>query len=350
MTRTQRVAASFLLLATVAAAGAVRRAIRIAQQPILLPAVTSIPALRLLFDLTPVRVRTTVEWQKVFLTVPHWDFLHDHTIWQRMQFEDWDVLPADTRKSGLQRLLDRYGALATDRRKWQTMTANDWDDVPQPARVMAIAGMIEYWTAYYNVGFDAGLGHEFAARTVKAIAMSESWFEHRAIYRNADGSLDIGIGGASDFARRTIRRWYVAGLCDFTMSDDDYYNPWLASRWIAFWFEEMLQEAGGDVDLAIRAYNKGLGDAMDGAGDDYLAAVRRRRMRYFVGPSHSPTWATLSDYRRHGRGGARVAPAIQSETVSHGPTVRLSRAPRRNRVDGHGAAHRPQRYSSHRAR
>ncbi len=83
------------------------------------------------------------------------------------------------------------------------------------------------------------------------------------------------------------------------MSDDDYYNPWLASRWIAFWFEEMLQEAGGDVDLAIRAYNKGIGDALEGDGGDYLAAVHRRRGRYFVGPSNSPTWASLSEYRRH---------------------------------------------------
>jgi hypothetical protein len=57
--------------------------------------------------------------------------------------------------------------------------------------------------------------------------MSESGSS--ALHLNADGSV-IGIGGASDFARRTIRRWYVAGLCDFPMSDDDYYNPWLASR------------------------------------------------------------------------------------------------------------------------
>jgi hypothetical protein len=61
----------------------------------------------------------------------------------------------------------------------------------------------------------------------------------------------------------------------------------------------MLQESDGDVDLAIRAYNKGIGDALDGAGDEYLTAVRRRRRRYFVGPSGSPTWAALSAYRHH---------------------------------------------------
>lgn len=299
MTLTQRIIASSMLVAGVSAAGAALYATRILKQPIVLPVVPSIRASALLFDTTPVRVRTTVEWQKMFVEVPRWDFLHDHTIWRRMQFEDWDVLPADTRNTGLQRLLDRYGSLATDRRAWRTMTANDWDDVPQPARAMAVAGMIEYWVRHYDVGAGAGIDPEFAARTVKAVAMSESWFEHRALHRNTDGSVDIGIGGASDFARRTIRRWYASGLCDFTMSDDDYYNPWLASRWIAFWFEEMLQEAGGDVDLAIRAYNKGIGDALEGDGDEYLTAVRRRRRRYFVGPSGSPTWATLSAYRRH---------------------------------------------------
>jgi hypothetical protein len=39
---------------------------------------------------------------------------------------------------------------------------------------------------------------------------------------------------------------------------------------------------------------------LEGDGGDYLTAVHRRRGRYFVGPSNSPTWATLSEYRRHG--------------------------------------------------
>ena len=27
-----------------------------------------------------------------------------------------------------------------------------------------------------------------------------------------------------------------------TFTDDDYFNPWLASRWLAFWVDLMLQE------------------------------------------------------------------------------------------------------------
>lgn len=44
-----------------------------------------------------------------------------------------------------------------------------------------------------------------------------------------------------------------------TFTDDDYFNPWLASRWLAFWVDLMLQEANGDMDLVVRVYNWGIG-------------------------------------------------------------------------------------------
>jgi len=27
------------------------------------------------------------------------------------------------------------------------------------------------------------------------------------------------------------------------MTDEEYYNPWLASRWLAFWFELMQHDS-----------------------------------------------------------------------------------------------------------
>ena len=128
--------------------------------------------------------------------------------------------------------------------------------------------------------------------------MSESWFDHRAAAVNRDGTRDIGLGGASEYARDVLRRWYAAGRVDFTLADREYYNPWKATRWLAFWFGLMIDEARGDLDLAVRAYNWGLPRAQDGEGRDYLAVVKQRRARYFEGPSRSPTWRILSAFRR----------------------------------------------------
>jgi hypothetical protein len=243
-------------------------------------------------------VVTTVNWRKVKTTSTRPQILADERLWRRMHFEDWDRLPAEVRANGLDRMWARYGALVTARHAWSEMDADAWDDVPQPVRAMVFVSMIEHWVAFYDVGGSFGVPRGEVLRSLKAIAMSESWFDHRASAVNTDGSVDLGLGGASGFARRTIRRWYDNGRCDFTMSDDEYHVPWLATRWLAFWFEVMLQEAEGDIPLAIRAWNWGIGRAAAGAGDAYLAAVERRRARFFEGPSRSPTWQRLSMLRR----------------------------------------------------
>lgn len=292
-------AAAMMLMAGLAAAvlmGVTTYQRHTAPEP--LPPVARRPIFPTLFDVTPTEVITTQHWTKVPILVPRWQFLADHTIWQRMHFEDWDRLDEASRRAGLTRLVERYGHLVADARAWPTMTAEDWDAVPQPIRAMAIVGMIEHWVGFYDVGSAFGLDPGLVLRTTKAIAMAESWFDHRALHRNRDGSMDVGIGGASDFARRTLRRWHEAGLADFTLGDDEYYNPWLASRWLAFWMDLTIHEADGDLDVAVRAYNWGIGRALAGGGADYLDAVRRRRQRYFEGPSDSPTWFTLSQYRR----------------------------------------------------
>lgn len=282
------------------------------------PAVAPIDIRPLFFDLRPTAVVTTASWVKIPLTVERWQFLRDRAIWLRMHFEDWDELPEEARTEGLRRLLDEYGALATARRAWPRMSAYDWDYVPQPVRAMATVGMIEAWTAHYRPGETYGLDQALVLRTIKAIAMSESWYDHRAIYRNTDGSVDVGIGGASDFARRTMRRFYDTGWTDFSLSDDDYYNPWLASRWLVFWVALMIDEAEGDLELAVRAYNWGLGRAQRGAGEEYLAGVERRRRRYFEGPSNSPTWSTLSRFRRV-RAGLPALPPLLSRPLGIAP-------------------------------
>lgn len=250
------------------------------------------------FDTTSVYVQSTAAWEKFTRRVPRYQFRTDHPLWARMHFEDWDRLSSRERDEPLRNMLVRSGTVMRAGDCWPLMTASDWDIVPQPIRAIAILGVLEYWTRYYAVG--ETFEHEIAemVEVVQAIVMSESWFEHRSVLVNHDGSRDLGLAGASEYARGVVVDWHAADRLDFVFDAEDYFNPWHAGRFVAFWFDLMLQEADGDVDIAIRAYNQGISRARAGHGDDYLAAVRRRQRQFIaVNESRSPTWNTARAWR-----------------------------------------------------
>jgi Transglycosylase SLT domain len=252
-----------------------------------------------LWDRSPVPVTLTIDWQKVFVTVPAETVRSDVTLWREMNFDDWDRIPAPLRQAGLERMWARYGSVVHDPNRWDRMETYEWDWIPQPIRAMAFIEMIRYWSGFYQVGASFGLPRGTVTNTMSAIVMVESWFEHRAVRTNVAGNHDLGLAQVSDATRIELQRQREAGTIDFAPErDEDFLDPWKATRVVALWFEIMLRETRGDLDAAIRAYHRGAPSARRGRGETYLASVVAKRRQYMMDrPSGSPAWDALVKLR-----------------------------------------------------
>lgn len=256
-----------------------------------LPFVSEIDVSGSLIDLRPVTISVAVagthlEWHTTVDAVRT-----DRALWRRMTLADWNSVADPLRSDALDRMLARYRAELFDPSVWDKMNAGDWDRVPQPIRTVAFRQMIAYWSGYYGLGRKTDAPAIVVSETLAAVVMSESWFDHRASALNRDGTRDVGLGGASEFARERLPHLHRLDLVDTTFTENDLFNPWLATRFAAIWMGLMLDEAGGDLDKAVRAYNCGMPAADHGGGMPYLETVRARLYQFIQNRDAPVAWS-----------------------------------------------------------
>lgn len=244
-------------------------------------------------DIRLIQVTTRRGWQPRPVVVTYETLGTDRLAWEGMFFRDWDRVPRPLRNRALVRMTSRFRRVVDAPHAWRAMDASDWDGVPQPIRAMAFMNMIARWERCLGIAARYGLAEDAVIARLRSVAMAESWFEHRAVSENANGSSDLGLAQATTATRRILRARSAQGTTDFRLDDEEYFDPLNGSHVLVYWFGLMLDETGGDLDRATRAYHVGSGAAWSGQGAEYLDGVRSLEERFMGTTTPSPSWRLL---------------------------------------------------------
>ncbi|NBC17647.1 MAG: transglycosylase SLT domain-containing protein [Bacteroidetes bacterium] len=217
--------------------------------------------------------------------------LSDEATWRAMHWKDWDAVPQEIFTPAVRNQQNAYRHVLRPA-LWETMEAQDWDLVPGLVRAAAFLRMAEVAAARERLPI------QHAGDWMKALAVLESFLDHRAVHRK-DGNVDLGLYQHSAWARA----WLSHHPDFYGLPDSAYFNPWISTRAAARLLKQNLIDTWMDVETGVLAYNTGLREAQKRSPETmrYRDLLYDRYVRYIQQPRSWPSWSAIRNMVEEGR-------------------------------------------------